>query len=242
MRIKAVVSYDGTGYSGFQRQKNAIGIQQELEQVLEKLLRRPTRIIAAGRTDAGVHAVGQVVAFDTTWSHPLNELHRGLNALLPEQIGVTLLQEVGPLFHPRYDAVWRSYQYTCYLAPIRNPLLTRYSLHVSRSLCVPMMQQAARKLIGRHNFAAFGSPPKGNNTVRDVYKAEWYQRGSWLYFDVVANAFLYRMVRILVGTLLKVGFGTLTLDVFDEILRSQERCKVGPAVAAKGLCLTEVRY
>ena len=242
MRIKAVVAYDGTEYSGFQRQRNAISIQQELEQVLEKLLRCPTRIVAAGRTDAGVHATGQVVAFDTTWSHSLNELHRGLNALLPASISVTQLQEAAPLFHPRYDAVWRSYRYTCYLSPIRNPLTTRYSLHISRPLCVPMMQQAAHKLIGRHDFAAFGSPPKGNNTVRDVYKAEWQQRGFWLYFDIVANAFLYRMVRIVVGTLFKVGVGTLTLDAFDEMLRSQERCKVGPAVAAKGLCLTEVRY
>jgi len=242
MRVKAVVTYDGTGYSGFQRQKNACSIQEEIECTLQKLLRYPTRIIAAGRTDAGVHASGQVIIFDTTWRHSLVELHRGLNALLPEQVAISALEQAVPTFHPRYDAVWRSYRYTCYIAPVRNPLMVRYGLRILRPVSVSLLQQAAHKLIGRYDFVAFGSPPYGNNTVRDVYKATWYQEGELLYFDIVANAFLYRMVRMLVGTLLKVGYGKLSLDAFDEVLKTQQRRKAGPAVVAKGLSLIEVRY
>lgn len=242
MRVKAVVAYDGTGYGGFQRQKNAPSIQQTLEETLAKLTGTPTRLLAAGRTDAGVHADGQVVAFDTAWRHSLAELHRGMNALLPEQIAVKRLVEIDPAFHPRYDALRRRYRYTIYRGAVRNPLVARFSLHIARRLDVDAMRAATHILVGYRDFGAFGSPPSGVSTVREVYLATWIEEGEWLVFDITANAFLYRMVRMLVGTLLRVGYGRLTPEAFGEILRTVDRRSAGPAIDARGLCLMEVTY
>lgn len=242
MRVKAVVAYDGTGYGGFQRQKNAPSIQEELERALEKLTGIPCRILAAGRTDAGVHAEGQVIAFDTEWRHTLTDLHRGINALLPHQIAVVRLGAVEPTFHPRYDALRRWYRYTIYCGPVRNPLVARFSLHIARTLNVEAMRVAASMLIGQQDFAAFGSPAVGENTVRETYCAMWTEQDAWLYFDIEANAFLYRMVRMIVGTLLRVGKGILLPDEFGDILRMRNRRKAGPAVVAQGLCLKAVSY
>lgn len=242
MRVKAVVAYDGTGYSGFQRQTNAYTVQEALEQVLEKLTGHVVRIVAAGRTDAGVHAEGQVIAFDPVWRHPLTDLHRGMNALLPEQIAVRDMMEVPEGFHPRYDARRRRYRYTIYHDPVRNPLVARYSLHVDRELDVSAMRAAAAALVGQHDFAAFGSPPSGLSTIREVYRALWTESAPWLSFEVEANAFLYKMVRMLVGTLLRVGYGKLTPAAFTTLLETQDRQSAGPAVAARGLCLKAVTY
>lgn len=242
VRIKATVAYDGTEYGGFQRQKKAPSIQEELEQTLEKLTGVSTRVLAAGRTDAGVHADGQVIAFDTEWSHGLPELQRGMNALLSSQVAVVHLEAADPAFHPRYDALRRCYRYTIYRGAVRNPLVARYSLYVARPLAVEAMQAATQSLVGQWDFVAFGSPPAGVSTIREVYHAGWIQEDPWLYFDIEANAFLYRMVRMLVGTLLRVGYGTLTVDEFCEILRSKTRHRAGPAVSAQGLALKAVVY
>jgi len=242
VRVRAVVAYDGTGYGGFQRQVNAPTIQEALERALSEILQTPTRLLAAGRTDAGVHAEGQVIAFDAAWQHPVENLQRALNALLPAQIAVLSLAEATAGFHPRYDALRRWYRYTLYCAPVRNPLVSRYSLHVRKPLAVADMQRAARQLLGQHDFAAFGSPPQGERTVREIFRAAWQVEEPWLTFDIEANAFLYRMVRMLVGTMLRVGFGALTPDDFGEILHSRERRRAGPAVAAAGLTLKAVYY
>ena len=242
MRVKAVVAYDGTGYRGFQRQKNALTIQEELERALEKLTQTSCPVLASGRTDAGVHAEGQVIAFDTAWRHTLSELQRAMNAVLPIQIAITQMEVAAPTFHPRYDALRRAYRYTIYRGAVRNPFVVRYSLHVERTLNLEAMQSAASMLVGKHDFVAFGSPPVGKNSVREVYCAAWDQQDAWLYFDIEANAFLYRMVRMLVGSLLRVGYGALSPQTFDEILRKRERRKAGPAVAPQGLCLKRVLY
>jgi len=242
VRVKAVVAYDGTGYGGFQRQKNAPSIQEELERALEKLTQTPCPVLASGRTDAGVHAEGQVIAFDTAWQHPLPDLQRAMNAVLPLQIAVVQIAFAAPAFHPRYDALRRAYRYTICRGAVRDPFAARYSLHVARTLNLEAMQSAAALLVGKHDFAAFGSPPVGNNAVREVFRAVWTQQDVWLYFDIEANAFLYRMVRMLVGTLLRVGYGKLSPEVFGEILRERQRRKAGPAVAPQGLCLRRVFY
>ncbi len=243
MRVRSVVAYDGTEYSGFQRQANAPTIQEELEQVLEKLTTRPTRITAAGRTDAGVHARGQVIAFEPEWRHDWAELERGLNALLSDQVAVCALKPTAHEFHPRFDARRRKYRYFVYRAAVRNPLVHRYSLHVTHDLSVEAMNQAAQLLVGEHDFLAFGSPPQGNNSVRRVFSAHWKAEGrDWLMFDIQANAFLYRMVRMLVGTLLRVGYGALTVGEFEKLLQTQNRAAAGPAVVAKGLVLESVMY
>jgi tRNA pseudouridine38-40 synthase len=240
--VRAVVAYDGTEYSGFQWQKNAPTIQAELEKALERLTQRPTRIVAAGRTDAGVHARGQVIAFDPTWRHGLGDLQRGMNALLPDQIAVRDVGEAPPDFHPRFDAVRRRYQYAIHNAAVRNPLVHRYSLHVSRELAVAEMEEAARLLVGRRDFLAFGSPPQGNNSVREIFAARWRAAGEMLSFEIEADAFLYRMVRMIVGTLLRVGYGSMTVAEFGDVLETRDRNGAGPAVAARGLVLEAVLY
>ncbi len=242
MRVRAVVSYDGTGYGGFQRQRNAPTIQAELETALEQLTQTPTRVLAAGRTDAGVHAEGQVIAFDTAWERPLVALQRGMNALLPLAVAVRELVPAPENFHPRYAARSRWYRYTLYRAAERNPLMSRYSLHVPQALDLDVMQTAAAQLVGIHDFAAFGMPPQGESTVREVIRAVWTAQESCWYFDIEANAFLYRMVRLLVGTLLRVGAGKLSFETFTACLQSRERRHVGPAVSPTGLVLKAVAY
>ncbi len=242
MRVRAVVAYDGTGYGGFQKQNNAPSIQEELELCLARLTAVSTRVVAAGRTDAGVHASGQVIAFDTSWRHGLADLQRGMNALLPEPIAIRWLALAPAGFHPRYDALRRRYRYTVINSPVRDPLLGRYALFVARPLAPLAMLEATQTLLGTHDFSAFGSPPQGDCAVREVFAVCWEIKGQRLEFVIEANAFLYRMVRILVGTLLRVGAGDLTSADFGAILRERERQRAGPAVAAKGLNLEAVVY
>jgi tRNA pseudouridine38-40 synthase len=165
-----------------------------------------------------------------------------MNALLPDQIAVLRLQGSAPGFHPRFDALTRSYRYTIYQSAVRHPLYARTSLHLDRPLDVEAMKRAAQCLVGIHDFSAFGSPPQGRSSYRNVVQAAWSYREPWLWFDIEANAFLYRMVRMLVGTLLRVGQRKLTVEAFAEILETQNRGGAGPAAAAQGLCLKSVTY
>jgi len=242
VRVRAVIVYDGTGYGGFQIQSNAPTVQGELERALAGLTGEDVRIVAAGRTDAGVHAEGQTIAFETGWRHSLDELQRGMNALLPEQIAVSELAQAEAEFHPRYDARIRRYRYTIYRGLVRHPFHERYSVHIPGPLDLGAMARAAQSLVGSHDFLAFGSPPQGSNSVREVIRAEWSEDEPWLVFDIEANAFLYRMVRMLVGTLLRVGRRRLTPEEFEEILKGRDRRRAGPAAEAKGLSLTRVIY
>jgi len=242
MRVRAVVAYDGTDYGGFQRQTNAPSVQAVLEAALVQVTQEAVTVLAAGRTDAGVHAAGQVIAFDTAWRHGLDDLQRALNAVLPADIAVLDVAEAAPDFHPRYDARSRRYRYTIYNAPVRWPLARRYSLHVPMPLNVPALQQAAQCLVGEHDFAAFGQPPQGESTVRRVLAAEWGGEPPWLTFDIEANAFLYRMVRSIVGTMLMVGRGEMSVEEFAAVLASCDRSRAGPTAPPHGLCLMEVKY
>jgi len=242
MRVRALVAYDGTGYSGFQRQANAPTVQAALEAALLKVTREPSGIVAAGRTDAGVHAEGQVIAFDTSWRHKLDELLRALNASLPADIAVRQVEEAAPGFHPRYDARSRWYRYTVCTAEVRRPMARLYSLHVPAPIDATAMVRAAGCLLGEHDFATFGQPPSGRSTTRRLLRADWHENRPWLTFDIEANAFLYRMVRSIVGTLLAVGRGVLGEEAFAEVLAASDRGKAGPTAPPHGLCLMAVAY
>ena len=242
MRVRAVVAYDGTDYQGFQRQANGPTVQEVLELALEQVTGEPVAVLAAGRTDSGVHAEGQVIAFDTPWQHPLDALLRALNATLPPDVAVRQIAPARPDFHPRYDARSRRYRYTVLNEPVRSPLARRTSLHVPQPLDLAAMQAAARLVVGEHDFAPFGQPPQGEGTVRRVLRAEWSSAPPWLFFDIEANAFLYRMVRSLVGTMLQVGLGALTVDGFARVLAVRQRAQAGPTAPPHGLSLIEVRY
>ncbi len=200
------------------------------------------QIIGAGRTDTGVHARGQVIAFDIAWRHDCQTLQRALNAGLPKAIAVRDVEVVSAEFHPRFDAKRRGYRYTIYQSEVASPLRRRTSWHCRAELDVLAMQAAADCLVGEHDFATFGTPPQGNNSVREVFSAEWSTAADYLYFDIVATAFLKRMVRSIVGSLQLVGSGRWTIDQFVEALHAAERARSGAAAPPQGLVLEFVSY
>lgn len=242
MRVKATVAYDGTEYQGFQRQATGPTVQGVLETALETVTGAPTKVLGAGRTDAGVHAEGQVIAFDTEWRHSLSDLERAMNGVLPHDSAVRDLLQTESSFHPRYDARSRRYRYTIYNAPVRSPLARRISLHLSGSLDLRAIEEATELIIGEHDFAAFGRPTQGTVTVRRVIEAGWLADPPWLFFEIEASAFLFRMARSIVGTLLQIGQGRLSPDEFGTILASRDRSRAGQTAVARGLCLIKVRY
>ncbi len=242
LRLRAIVEYDGTRYAGFQRQANALTIQGEIESVLRRLTQEDVRILAAGRTDAGVHALGQVIAFDTNWAHSLEELHQGMNALLPEDIAIRRLDAAPAGFHPRFDALSRLYRYQIWNHPIRSPLRCRYAHHVPQMLDVEKMAEATRVLVGVHDFATFGTPTQGESTVRQVHRLEWGRAGPLVWMEIEANGFLRTMVRCIVGTALQVGLGHMSAEEFAQRFASKERSQTSPPAPSQGLCLVAVRY
>lgn len=211
--------------------------------MLHRLTGRPVRIRYAGRTDAGVHAQGQVIAADVLWRHSLADLERAWNALLPADIAVRQVARVtDPSFHPRFSARSRVYRYTVWTAPWRSPLHSRYTHHEPRPLDLHRMNQAAALLVGSHDFASFGQPTQGDSTVRHVIRAGWQQTGWLLHFEIEANAFLRRMVRTIVGTLLETGKGQRSVESLGEVLAARNRALAAPPAPACGLCLVEVKY
>ncbi len=240
MRLLAILEYDGTDFEGFQVQKRGRTVQGELERAIARVTGETVRIVGGGRTDSGVHALGQGAHFDTGWDRPLPTLHRALNAVLPKDLAVRSLVAVDQAFSARYSALSRAYRYTILNRPIRSPLVERYALLVSEPIDVELMDAAARVLVGKHDFGAFGTPPRGNNTVREMHQSRVTRDGDTVRVDLEANAFLYRMVRRIVGTLLLVGKGKMGIDEFREVLAQKRRA--GQSVPPHGLCLVAVRY
>lgn len=239
----ALVAYDGTEYYGFQRQiEGQPTVQSTLEDALSQLARKPITIIAAGRTDSGVHAVGQVISFSLPWNHGEHDLKKALNANLPAEIAILQLKQVSSTFHPRYDAQRRAYEYTVYNSPTRNPLKERFSWHVRKRLNEAEMNQAASCLLGTHNFATFGQPPQGNNFMRELFVAKWLRSGDELIFRIEANAFLYRMVRSIVGSLKLVGEGIWTIEAFETAFKATDRARCGTVAPPQGLQLVSIMY
>ncbi len=245
---RALVAYDGTDYGGFQLQPDRPTIQGELERVLQRLTQRAVRVHGAGRTDAGVHATGQAISFETAWRHGPQELERALNALLPASIAVRGLARAETGFHARYSAIGREYLYTVYESAVRWPQLDRFALHVQSALDWTAMQAAAGALVGEHDFAAFGQPPAGLVTIRRVCRAEWVllpagtEPAQRRQLRIEANAFLRGMVRRIVGTSLAVGMGLLAPGEVAEILASRDISRASPPAPACGLCLARVVY
>ena len=241
-RLLAIVEYDGTDFEGFQIQARRRTVQGELEKTLHKITGDKIRVIGAGRTDTGVHAQGLGVHWDTSWDRPLKDLHRALNAVLPTDIAIHKLIEVPSDFSARYSAKSRTYRYTIFNQAIRSPLAERYALVVAEPLDEQAMNKAAQVLIGTHDFGAFGTPPNDDaeRTVRDMYCAIVWREGDRVFIELEANAFLYRMVRRIVGTLLKVGKATMSLEEFREVLENKRRA--GDAVKPHGLSLLKVKY
>jgi tRNA pseudouridine38-40 synthase len=244
-RFRATVAYDGTAYFGYQRQRDdQPTVQGELEKVLARLAQKPVTVWGAGRTDSGVHATGQVVAFDLAWNHGRVPLQKALNAQLPPDIAVRDVTETDPRFHPRFDAVGRAYEYHVVMCAdgVKRPLSRWREWQVMSWLDVTAMNEAATLLRGTHDFATFGQPPHGTNTVRTVNTAVWQQQDDNLLFSISADAFLYRMVRSIVGSLVLVGKGEWTQTQFKNSFFAKERQQAGKTAPAHGLYLVSVLY
>lgn len=241
--ILLVLEYDGAYYAGFQRQTNAPTIQAEVERAIERLTGEQVRVTAAGRTDAGVHALGQTASFTTQSRLTVAEMQKALNALLPLDIVVRDARVVGLDFHARFSAVRRTYRYTVLNTTVRSALLRATTYHVGTPLDVVAMHEAAQMLIGQHDFAAFGGPMrKGGSTVRIVHRVTCYREGNLVLIEIEANAYLSRMVRHIVGTLLAVGRGALQASDVAAILAARDRRKAQNAAPAHGLCLMDIGY
>ena len=241
-RIALVVEYDGTAYGGSQYQKNSRTIQGEMEKALKKLTGERTRLALAGRTDAGVHAKGQMVSFRTWAPYEAEVFVRALNARLPQDIVVRSAREVPLSFQVRRQAKRRWYRYLIYNGRQRPALRRGYCWHVAQPLDVEAMQEAARYLVGEHDLAAFAAPAAPGRTVRTVYRAEVSRRRSWVTFDIEANSFLTQQVRRTVGALGQVGLGKRTVEDFRRLLASAKRGAATEAAPPRGLCLMAVEY
>ncbi len=242
---QVILAYDGTAFQGFQRQKDARTVQGEMEKALARLNWAGSSLLSAGRTDTGVHASGQVVAFELDWAHSEEELARALNALLPKDVAVSSVKVAAPGFHPRYDAASRTYAYHIYCQPERQPLKERFAWRVWPEVELSLLRQASELLVGKHDFAAFGSPLRaGGSTVRVVHQACWRQVETSLLFEVTANAFLYHMVRRMVYVQVLVGQGKLSLPDLAEMMHGPTPVGLQlPGLApAHGLVLVEVKY
>ena len=234
------MAYDGTGYAGFQTQINAPTVQAELERALSTVCDEAIRVTGAGRTDAGVHASGQVIDFRTASGLDGATLGRGVNALLPEDIAVSALEPAADDFHARFSATGRTYEYRIRNAPERVPLERRRELHLAGALDLDAMRTASASLVGRRDFSSFAA---GEGGVRTVRRAEWCDAGpGQLRFEITADAFLRGMVRAIVGTLLWVGRGKIDAATFETIVAARDRSKAGPSAPANGLCLIAVQY
>ncbi len=246
-RYQVIIAYDGAPFAGFQRQAQAKTVQGEIEAALSRIGWRGQSILAAGRTDAGVHALGQVAAFDFDWNHPPGDLLLALNANLPAEISARAVSLASPNFHPRYDATARIYRYSLLCDPVRHPLAERFAWRVWPCPDLNRMQTAASSLVGRHDFAAFGTAPvAGGSTLRTVFEAEWQQvespAQSRLEFEIRADAFLFRMVRRIVGLLVDIGLGFQDPAVIAQLLETPPAGPIQWLAPAAGLCLQSVSY
>ncbi len=240
---KVTLAYDGTDYHGFQLQANALTIQQRLEETLSFLYKSKIRVEAAGRTDAGVHARGQVVSFTAPALIPEKQLPVALNGLLPRDLVVLEAQEAPQGFSARRDAVAKVYTYTIDNGVFPDVLRRRYTWHIDRHLDLPAMQEAATYLQGKHDFKAFQSAgSKVKTTVRTLFNLDLTKQEQFISLYYKGDGFLYKMVRNITGTLVEVGKGRLSPLEVARILESGSRRQAGATAPPEGLCLEKVLY
>ena len=243
-RVVLIVEYEGTHYHGFQLQVDLPTIQGEIEKALGRLTGERIRVAAAGRTDAGVHAKGQVVSFWTRSPLPLAAFVNGLNYYLSRDIAIKAAYRVDDAFNVRRDALSREYRYSILNSLTRSPVRAGFSYRVGGHLDIEAMNQACQALIGEHDFISFASSMgmATKSTVRKVYQAGMEKDGELIAFNMVANSFLTHQVRNTVGTLIGVGLGKMRVDQFCSIIEMKKPDLVGPTAPACGLCLMRVSY
>ena len=241
-RVMLTVSYEGTAYHGWQVEPTGITVEEVLNGALSSLLKEEIRVQGASRTDAGVHALGNLCIFDTNAPIPAEKIAAALSGRLPSDIVVTESRQVEDDFHPRYCDSIKTYEYTIYRAQRPNPLVRNSSLFFYRPLDVSAMRQAAAYLVGEHDFKSFcASAAQVKTTVRKIFSLDLREEGPFLKIEVRGSGFLYNMVRIISGTLIKVGLGQLDPDQIPDIIAAKDRSAAGPTAPPEGLCLKEIR-
>jgi tRNA pseudouridine38-40 synthase len=242
--VKLTIEYDGTHYHGWQRQKSDPTFQAEIEKAISTIMGHSITVIGSGRTDAGVHALGQVANFKCDTRLGSQELLNGLNALLPDCMVIRSCEEVDENFHARYDVKSKTYQYRILNRNLPIAIQRQYVWHIRRHLNAGAMRQACSHLVGRHDFKAFeGTGSPRSHSKRQVFKADIIrQNEDYLIFEIEADGFLRFMVRNIVGTLVEVGRGKISPGDFKDILLSQDRSRAGATAPAQGLFLIEVKY
>lgn len=239
---RLVLEYDGTEYSGFQRQPGLPTVQGALEKAISDVAIPRGPLYAAGRTDAGVHARGQVVSFQGSLKAPVSRLPYALNSILPKDISVKEAEEVPEDFDARRSARSREYIYNLYLGEFPSPLKNRYAFHHKGALDLDAMGEALDCVVGVHDFASFCRREKGKSTVREVYQVELLEWADLVGIRVRANAFVWMMMRMLSGSLLKVGEGKWSVEYFREVLSRSDNSLSGPCIPPRGLVLERVYY
>lgn len=243
MNVRLTIEYDGTNYRGWQIQPSGSTIQGALEDALKVLLQQHVRIHGSGRTDSGVHAIGQVANFICAEGRDLGKLQAGLNALTPHDIVVKRVAAVGATFDARRDARVRIYEYHLWTQPWESVFQRRYAWHVPRMLQVPRMHEALPFLEGAHDFSSFRAAGCGaSHPVRHIYRNTLVEREGELVYRVEASGYLRHMVRNIVGTLVEVGLGERSVEGVQDLLEARDRTRAGPTAPPQGLFLTEVRY
>ncbi len=242
-RIFLEIAYDGTAYAGWQVQKNALSVQEVLDKALSDWLGEEIHTIGASRTDAGVHAKGNVAVFDTNTKIPGEKYAFGLNAKLPKDISIQESFEVPPEFHPRFTETVKTYEYKILNRTFPDPTRRADSLFYHGKLDVEAMSAAASYFVGPHDFKSFcAANPDTKTTVRTIYSAEVWKEEDMIHFEITGNGFLYNMVRIIAGTLIEVGKGVLKPADMKRILDAKDREAAGPTAPAHGLTLIAIEY
>lgn len=241
MRYFIHIAYDGTNYSGWQKQPNAITVQEVIEKALRTILRQEVEITGAGRTDAGVHALDMVAHFDHENIADLERLKRNLNSLLPPNIAINEIEKVAADAHARFDAKSRMYEY--HITTAKNPFLKGKACTIYYPIDLETMNKAATKLLGSHDFQCFSKVHTDvSNYFCTITKAEFVATDNEIVFTIEANRFLRGMVRAIVGTLVDIGAGRKKIDDMEKILASKDRCMAGQAMAAEGLFFIRAKY
>ncbi|MDR1558417.1 MAG: tRNA pseudouridine(38-40) synthase TruA [Clostridiales bacterium] len=244
MRYLLTVSYDGTNYGGWQRQKNTITVQERMEDALNAVFHQNIKTEAASRTDAGVHALGQRVCFSLAdCKIPIYKIPLVLNGYLPDDITVTAAEPVDDCFSPRFQALEKIYQYNIWHDKYPNPLIRHNSVFFPYYLDIVSMKQAAKAFEGKHDFAAFrAAGSSALTTVREIYECGVLENGSMITIKVRGSGFLYNMVRIIAGTIIEAGQGKTPAEAIPEIIRSRDRTRAGRTMPPHGLTLIEIKY
>lgn len=243
MRILLTICYDGTDFCGYQKQPNKRTVEEVLNNAIYSLTGEKVKSVASGRTDSGVHAIAQKVHFDTNSTIPPQNFAFALNSILPADVKVVSSKKVGDDFNARYSAKKKTYKYSCYVADFENPLYNRYKTLINKTPDINLMKKCANIITGVHDFKCFlASGSSVKNTVRQIYSIKITKKSNVIDFEVCGNGFLYNMVRIIVGTLISVGYNKITLDSVKDALNNGNRLLVGKTMPSKGLVLKSVSY